>query len=322
MFTQRADGPHPSEIPTIAGPPTIEEIIIGQAAVLEAIGEKNSEKRSHANSLCADGLIDQEQGLGYFLTDRFSGALPSVIESRQIGKNAALKVPNKKTKDKWREKGKAARDKAKKAGLDEDAVVAAGKAARQNAEAECVESEVHVVGLVPPLTSPSPEPPELPTKPSSPHVCSEACDGVSEQMCPRGREILDMAMSREAAATIITAYTIMVINRQMNACDPYSVEFTQQRDKPDLAEIRFKHALRKLREAYPRGDHCKWSHEQSSSQVVDWTIGLEAAGYPIPAAAAVAARVGFNLKGAAARWAACKEADACHGRGKSGGALV
>ena len=56
MFMLRADGPHATEVPTFAGRPTPEEVVIAQAAVLAAIGEKGSEKRAHANRLCADGL--------------------------------------------------------------------------------------------------------------------------------------------------------------------------------------------------------------------------------------------------------------------------
>ena len=45
MFAQRADGLHATEAELISVYPTIEEIAIVQAAVLEAIGEKGSEKR-------------------------------------------------------------------------------------------------------------------------------------------------------------------------------------------------------------------------------------------------------------------------------------
>ena len=90
MFTLRANGPHATELPTLASRPTPEEITIAQAAVLAAIGETGSEKRTHANSLCADGLIDQEQGLGYVLCDRFGGEMPSPFDARRVGKNAAL----------------------------------------------------------------------------------------------------------------------------------------------------------------------------------------------------------------------------------------
>ena len=51
MFTLRAEGPHATEAPTVAGRPTPEEIVIAQAGVLAAIGEKGSEQRTHACSM-------------------------------------------------------------------------------------------------------------------------------------------------------------------------------------------------------------------------------------------------------------------------------
>ena len=64
MFTERADGPHALVIHPVSIFPTIEEIGIGQEAAKAALGEKGSEKRKHANRLCADGMIDLEQALG------------------------------------------------------------------------------------------------------------------------------------------------------------------------------------------------------------------------------------------------------------------
>lgn len=45
VFAKRANGPHASQMDTIIGYPTIEEIGVAQAAVKEVIGEKGSEKR-------------------------------------------------------------------------------------------------------------------------------------------------------------------------------------------------------------------------------------------------------------------------------------
>jgi len=53
LFTERADGPHASNLDFISIRPTVEEIVIAQAAVLGAIGERGSDKRARANSLCA-----------------------------------------------------------------------------------------------------------------------------------------------------------------------------------------------------------------------------------------------------------------------------
>ena len=166
MFTERAGGPHALDIDPVAVCPTVEEIVIGQAAVLAKLGKKDSEKRAHANRLCADGLIDLEQGLGYLLCDRFAGTAPSPSEARGVGKRAADKVPGRKEKERWKEKGKAARKVAAKAGADEAAVAAAGQAARVKAEAAFMKAEVSISGLEH-ATAPLPEPPEPPAVPES-----------------------------------------------------------------------------------------------------------------------------------------------------------
>ena len=46
------------------------EINIGKVACLEVLSEKGSEKRARANALSARGLMDIEEGLGYWLADR------------------------------------------------------------------------------------------------------------------------------------------------------------------------------------------------------------------------------------------------------------
>jgi len=87
------------------------------------------------DSLCADGLLDLEQGLGYLLCDRFAGTMPTPVEARRVGKRAAERLPEKKERERWKEKGKAARKAAKAAAADEEAVAAAGQAARDKVEA-------------------------------------------------------------------------------------------------------------------------------------------------------------------------------------------
>ena len=52
MFTLRANGPHALGIDPVAVHPTVEEITIGQVATKAALGEKGSEKRTHANTTC------------------------------------------------------------------------------------------------------------------------------------------------------------------------------------------------------------------------------------------------------------------------------
>ena len=148
MFTERADGPHPLNIDPVAAHPTPEEVEICQAAVLGAIGgDKGSEKRARANRLCADGLIDLEQGLGYVLADRFGGWMPMPLEARGIGKRAADRLADKKEKERWKDKAQAARKAARKAGADEAAVAAAGQRARTKAEAAFKTAEAKISGL-------------------------------------------------------------------------------------------------------------------------------------------------------------------------------
>ena len=158
MFMKRAGGPHSAIVINLSGRFTPREISIIQDAVVEAIGERDTEKRARANALCEDGMIDLEQALGYFLFDGSTGKLPSIDESRTVGKNAAKLKASEKEKEKWKAKGKAAREKAKKAGLNEEAMAAARKAARNEAEADYLDTEVKIFGITSPRL---PEPPAV-----------------------------------------------------------------------------------------------------------------------------------------------------------------
>ena len=51
LFLAREGGPHRSGISTVAELPTRDEVLIGQAAVKEVLGEKGSEKRAATNKL-------------------------------------------------------------------------------------------------------------------------------------------------------------------------------------------------------------------------------------------------------------------------------
>ena len=288
MFTKRADGPHPSGLDTISDQPTIEEIVIAQAAALEAIGEKGSEKRAHANGLCARGMIDLEEALGYLLFDIFVGMIPSEKDARAVGKRAADKPPGKKEKERWKEKAKAARQAAKKAGADEEAVVAAGTAARAQAQAAFIEARVAIGGLEraadvlePPPAVPEPPPPELPPMP------------------PEGtpaRVRLDMIMSREAAPVIAAAYTIAHrTHPRFGRARPLAED-----EQLELAQVQLKHALRRLKAAHPDAlEGCPWD-EHAARSVVSWTVDVHSTGHVVPATVAAARRVKFDLDRAAA----------------------
>ena len=268
MFTERADGPHASSVDLISIDPTIEEIVIAQAAVLGAIGEKGSKKRAHANSLCADGLIDLEQGLGYLLCDRFSGVMPTPLEARGVGKRAADKPPGKKERDRWKEKAKAARQAARKAGATEEAVAAAGQAARVKAEAAFMEVEVTISGLQrparwsvlePPSAAPEPEPPAPQTAP----------------LCERGQRIMQiqkMLHSPEAARVIEASYQYYFVD------DPdRTIEELQE-----VALVQYKHALRALCAQYPGFNVDSWP-EDDPSYMQEACMKWRELGQPIPA---------------------------------------
>ena len=291
MFTQLANGPHSTKAELIFAQPTIEEIGIAQAAVLVAIGEKGSEKRAHANSLCADGLIDLEQGLGYVLCDRFAGMMPSPIDARGVGKRAADKPAGKKEKERWKEKAKAARQAARKAGADDEAVAAAGQAARAKAEAAFVEAEVTIGGLERPADAPEPpaavsEPEPAPMPPAPPPMPPEGTPARSR---------LNMLMSQEAEPVIFAAFVIA------HATHPAAQRGSlQDAEQLELRRVRFKFALQRLKLAHPVPlEGCPWD-EHSEADVIGQIIWAHSMGYAIPVAVAVAKRVGFQLERAAA----------------------
>ena len=72
--------------------------------------------------------------------------------------------------------------------------------------------------------------------------------------------------------------------------------------------MRFRHALRRLKAAYP-GMFCGWS-AHSAPQVYAWALRLAAIGHPIPAAEAAARRIGLDMQPAVAAEKAEMEARA------------
>lgn len=297
LFTERADGPHASNLDLISIRPTVEEIVIAQAAVLGAIGEKGSDKRARANSLCADRLIDLEQGLGYLLCDRFAGTMPTPMEARGVGKRAADKPPGKKQRERWKEKAKAARQAAKKTGADDEAVAAAGQAARAKAEAAFVEVEVVVSGLERPAAAPEPstaalepEPAPEPDEPQPPaqHECSEEC---SQGICPRARAMHDMLTSPEATAAIAWAFRVVHLSRFMSPQLDEELDLSQAR-----AAVKYRHALRRLQLAYPDVAPVCELPQNSTRQMIELTVRMDAMGLGVAAARTVAQEVGFDFE--------------------------
>jgi hypothetical protein len=297
VFGRRAGGPHASDGTKTAEKPTIEEIFVAQKAVLEVLGEKGSEKRKHACELSTRGLIDLEEGLGHLLADLFVGVLPADEDAaRGIAKRAADKLPKKKVKERWKEKARAARDAAKKRGADDAAVAAAGEQARAAAEAACITAEVDV-GFKE----------FLPSRPDEEAIADEEDEELqgalqrfllgpptvaaerTVEMCPAARARLEAAMSDEAAVLIVAAFQACSLGRG-GADEYFDEEF-------HVATVRYSHALRRFKQAH--SEFCCWS-ERSWPEVLDWAIRLAALGHPIPAAEAVAQRIGFDLPRAVA----------------------
>jgi hypothetical protein len=183
MFLRRAGGPHPSGSLPVADYPTIEEIAIGQAAVAVKIGEKGSEERARASQLAALGTIAKEEALGFWLCDRFRGAVPSSQRAHAIAKVATDRLPPRKEKDRWKEKARQARKAAEKRGADGDEVAAAGQRAAAAARAAFEQVEVDLGMERPPAGPPAPEPPSVSPDDAADGLAPEAAD----ERCRIGR---------------------------------------------------------------------------------------------------------------------------------------
>ena len=114
------------------------------------------------------------------------------------------------------------------------------------------------------------------------HVCTEACSG--EELCPPARALIEAATSDEAAVLIGAAYTVIKLSKQGG-----DAHFNEQLE---LAQVHYSHALRRFKQENP--EFCGWG-SHSAKLVVHWTVQCAAAGYPIPAAAAAARRIGFDM---------------------------
>jgi len=83
--------------------------------------------------------------------------------------------------------------------------------------------------------------------------------------------MLDASTSAEAAALVDAVFAELWASR--GGRDPHFNE------RLEHAQVRFRHALRRLQAAYP-GMFCGWS-QRSVAEVYDWTLRLAAIGHPI-----------------------------------------
>ena len=78
--------------------------------------------------------------------------------------------------------------------------------------------------------------------PLAPHQ-PPAPEPVTEQICARGRELFDISRSDEVVYAILTAFAVSYNGREGR--ESYFHE------EKEVAEVRYKHALRRLKLAYP-----------------------------------------------------------------------
>ena len=109
---------------------------------------------------------------------------------------------------------------------------------------------------------------------------------VRTPLCHRAHTYIEMAMSEAAGRTMLAAYN--VCKHKRSGRDPFFHEDLE------IAEVRYKHAMRQLKRAFP-GEFCHWT-ESSAFQMVVWTTRLERAGHSVPAAVRAADLVGFDLQ--------------------------
>jgi hypothetical protein len=242
------------------------------------------------------GLLCQRGAIGMLIADVLGLPLVPWVLAEPIGK-AALKH-----KDAIAGEKKKAKKKAKRRSSDAEAAAAA--VLRHQVKlplpaADEIKAAWRQITKTsrqePPAATPSPPPPPPPPAPPAEHVCSEAC---TDGMCPRARARIEAAMSTEAAVLIVAAFG--VISAKSCGRDPHFNE------ELELADVRFRHALRRLQQAYP-GEFCSWS-QHSTALVIQWTLRCACVGHPIPAAEAAARRIGLNMEWAMAKCKADMEA--------------
>lgn len=241
----------------------------------------------HRKELCSsperpDLKLSQEEGLGWLLAYALGRQLLD-HEARPIGKLAGTVASGaKKECDGVRDAAKSKRGKARKRSATAEEMAAIDKAAEVQRAA--IFLKVHELCHMPAANTVIVESSALASTPAREHVCSDACSTSSEDICPRARALLEAALSNEAAALVIAAFTLSSLTRCGGDAN--------LNEELQLAEVRFSHALRRFKCAYP--EFCVWG-QRSEKLVVDWTIRLAAHGRPIPAAEAVARRLGFDM---------------------------
>ena len=260
------------------------------------------------------GVLAREEAAGHIAADLLGIELlkeealrlgESVRKAALAFKDADTQLKNGTSALKSKLKQKAAKDPVVRARLDGDVQRLDSELAV--ARAELLQAEPTLNGL-PPANSivverrapPAPAPPVRPAPAPRP---------APRPMCERARDRLDMAQTEDGVLAIGTAYYLAKCKHER--CDSYYIEDI------DMAEVKYKHALRRLKRDYP-GEFCGLS-ESSWGEMVGWTVRMHALGLPIPAADRAAERLEMCMKPAAIRWLLQHEAcGKCEERGDTG----
>ena len=286
MFTDASGGR--VELPplAVAYQSTNSLIVNSKEAVRQLFEQKRKEMCSSPER--ADLKLSQEEALGWLLAYA-RGRRLLVEEARPIGKAAGEQATAaKKLLDAVRGAAKTKRSKARKreATAEEIEAIDAAAAGERTAILEKVFYLKHMPAANSVIVEGRP-------RPQPEHVCSEACSG--EELCPRARALIEAATSDEAAVMIDTAYTVIKLSKRGG-----DAHFNE---KLELAQVRYGHALRRFKQQNP--EFCGWG-SHPAELVVTWTVQFAAAGYPIPAAAAAASRIRFDMSRAVMQ---CRAAD-------------
>ena len=101
----------------------------------------------------------------------------------------------------------------------------------------------------------------------------------------------DMLTSTEATPAIAWASRVVHLSRFMHPLLDEELDLSQAK-----AAVRYRHALRRLQLAYPDvAPVCEFS-QNSSGEMIDLTVRMEAMGLRVAAARAVAQKLGFNFE--------------------------
>lgn len=110
---------------------------------------------------------------------------------------------------------------------------------------------------------------------------------ATDNICPRARRILDMSESAEVATAVKAAFVVIF----------HTVRGTKEsffNEQLEVAELKYQHALRRLKQAYPE-EFCGWGPKSAESMAA-WAVDLGDRGFPVAAAQQAAKALGLSRR--------------------------